>query len=400
MSPLLKRASDSWKCYAKGSPPEMASSTTFDNISALTREYASMGDYGQRLATQAAAGNLPDVPAIWIDVLQQYGTRGALAPLNPYVELGVIDTSEWDPLVRDHGMLDNSIYMLSSGVTVNCLIVNHDIIKRGGLEPPPFEISWDDWATYVGSLQPALPANTWCSNDPGAIGETISGWIQQRGYPLANEDWTNAGFPREVLVQLLEFAKERYDSGVILPIEISSIPLSDYWVDAPLSRGQIAMMFINTNQLKTFQMYIDDELWITRTPLMTDGVNPAGDYLRGSGLAIAANSKLADEAAKFIDFFLNDVDAQRIFDMELGAIGPKHVQDALRDDLDPKDVTVLEHFNHILQDIPHREPNPPGGGSAVGAIQRANESVRYGTSIEDAVDTAMAEIEEAFSVNL
>ncbi len=33
MSPLPKRVSEEWKGYAKGSPPEMTSSTTFDNIS-------------------------------------------------------------------------------------------------------------------------------------------------------------------------------------------------------------------------------------------------------------------------------------------------------------------------------------------------------------------------------
>lgn len=366
----------------------------------IVREYAGWSDYWTRVATQAAGGNLPDITASVIDTLSEYALRGAYAPLEPFIETGIVEVDDWDPMVLNAGRVNDLVYMMPTGVTLNCIIMNRDLITRAGLEPLPFEVSFQEFADFTRALQAVLPDNTWATTNGGGYSEHFQSWILQKGYQIANEDFTDVGFPREVAEDFFAYWFDLYQDEVVIPIEISSQPLGDAWADSFLAKGQVAMMYINSNQLKIFQQYTEDELVIVRNPTMPDGVHQTGEYQRPSALSIAANSQLKEETAKFINFFVNDIEATRIFNMELGAVGPARVQEALRETIDPKDVLVLDHFNACLKDIPPKMPDPKGTSAVLAAHRRANEAIAYGTTISDALDVFLAEAKDAYAVNI
>lgn len=365
----------------------------------LVREYAGWSDYWTKVATQAAGGNLPDITASVIDTLSEYALRGAYAPMDPFIETGTIDVSDWDPMVLNSGKVADQVYMMPTGVTLNCIIMNQDLVKRAGLEPLPFEVTFDEFAAFTRQIQPELGADTWATTNGGGYSEHFQSWILQKGYQVANEDATDVGFPREVAEEFFDYWYSLYTDGVVIPIEISSQPLGDAWADSFLAKGQVACMYINSNQLKIFQQYTEDDLVIVRNPMMPDGVNRSGEYQRPSALSIAANTQYAEEVAKFINFFVNDIEATRIFNMELGAVGPAHVQEALRETIHPKDILVLDHFNACLKDIPPKIPDPKGTAAVLAAHRRAAEAISYGTPIAEALDTFFAEAKDAYAVN-
>jgi multiple sugar transport system substrate-binding protein len=365
----------------------------------ILREYAGWGDYWTRTATQAAGGNLPCITASVIDTLTEYAQRGAYAPLDPFVEAGNIDLSGWDPTVLEGTRVDGNLYMIPTGVTVNAIVVNEDLIRRVGMEPPPFELTYDEYAAYVRELQANLPDDVWATTNAAGYSEHFQSWVLQNGYQIANENATDVGFPPEVMIEFFEYWYDLYNDGVVLPIEISSQPLGDPWADSFLATGRVAMQWTNSNQLKIYQLYTDDNLVLVRNPMMPDGENEAGEYLRASALSIAANCEHPEEAARFINWFVNDVEAATIFNMELGAVGPEHVQEALRETINPKDVLVLDHFNAVLQDIPEKVPDPRGTAAVLAAHRRANEAIAYGTPIEQAVEVFFNEAQEAYSAN-
>ena len=363
----------------------------------IVREYADWSPYWTKVATQAAGKNLPDITASVIDSLSEYAKRGAYMPLDPFIESKAIDTSDWPQSVLDGSKVDGKVYMMATGTTVQCVIVNQDLIKRAGLEPPKFETSFDEFAQFSKDLQAKLEKGAYASGDGAAYSEHFQGWILQKGYQIANEEGTDVGFPKEVMVEFFKFYKDLYDAGTILPIEISSEPLGDAWADSWLAKGQVAMHFINTNQLKIFQKYTKDDLVIMRNLVMPDGKQKYGDYLRPSALSMASNTKYPDEVARFINFFVNDLEATKIFNAELGAVAPKHVADELAKTVDPKDVLVFKHFDLVTKELPYKMPDPKGTSAVLAAHKRANESVRYGkATIEEAVDTFMKEAQEAY----
>lgn len=360
----------------------------------IDRDFAGWGDYWTKKATQAAGGNLPDMTKTVFDRLSEFAKRGSYEPLDQYVNAGIIQVGNWAPIVVDAGKVDGVLYSLASGVTANAVMVNEDLIRRAGMEPPPFEISYADFAAYVRELQEKLPDGVWATMNP-TLGthEHFQTWILQKGYQITNEEGTELGFPKEVVIEFLEYWMALYNDGVVLPIEIQSEPLGDGWADSHFARGTIAINFANSNQLKIFQRYTEDNLILIRNPVMPDGANRTGEYLRPSSLAIASNSRHKEEVARFINWFVHDEEATRIFNAELGVVGPAHIQEMLLPNLDPKDVLVFDHFNRIVQDIPFKMPDPEGTASITAAFARAAESVVYGTStIEEAVDAFFAEV--------
>ncbi len=362
----------------------------------LVREYAAWSDYWTRVATQAAGGNLPDITKSVFDSLAEYGERGVYAPLDDMVEAKTIDLSDWDPIVANCGKVKDATYQIPSGVCVNCLALNKDMIQEAGVELPKFDTSYEEWASFLRELQPKLPAQTWAGSYGPANEHHFQGWILQKGYQIANEDGTNVGFPKEIVVELFQYWKELYDAGLVMPMDVWNQPLNDMWADAHISVGRLATVYTDNNELKIYQQYTDDDLVIIRQLVMPDGVYRTGDFLRGSGWSLAATSKHLQEGADFVNWFVNDIEAAKVFSMELGAVGSRSVQEALRDTIHPKDVLVLDHFNEILKELPPKMVDPKGTSAVKTAQRRACDAICYGTPVEEAVDAFMSEAEEIY----
>lgn len=362
----------------------------------LVREYAGWSDYWVKVATQSASGNLPDITASVVDSVSEYAKRGAYQELDPYIEAGVPDTSDWPKSVIRTCSVDGHVYMLATGTTIHCNIYNEDMLARLGEDPPSFEMSYGDFFDYMVNLQAALPEDVYAVADGMRNQEIFQGWIVQNGYQIANEDATDVGFPVEVVVDFFQTWTELYETGAVLPIELSSQPLGDAWADSWIAKGAVVSRWTNSNQLKIFDGYLEDSLVIMRAPTMPDGANKYGEYLRPSALSMASNTDHGEEVAKFIDFFVNDVDACTIFNAELGAVAPEHIREALADKVHPKDKLVFEHFGVVTQDLPAKMPDPKGTSAVLDAFRRTSESVRYDTPIEEAAETLYKEASEAY----
>jgi multiple sugar transport system substrate-binding protein len=362
----------------------------------IVREYAGWSDYWTKVATQSASGNLPDVTASVIDSLSEYAKRGAYQPLDPYIEAGTIDTSEWPESVIRTCSVDGKVYMLATGTTIHCNVYNEDMLERVGADPPDYEMSYDDFVDYMVNLKDKLPDDVYSVADGQRTQEIFQAWILQNGYQIANEDATDVGFPVEVAISFFKYWTDLYDTGVVLPIELSEQPLGDAWADSWIAKGTVASRWTNSNQLKIFDGYTDDSLVIMRAPTMPDGAEKYGEYLRPSALSMASNTKLGEEAAKYIDFFVNDIEACKIFNAELGAVAPQDVREAMAGSVHPKDTLVFDHFAIVTEDLPYKMPDPKGTSAVLQAFQRASESTRYGKPIEEASETLVREATEAY----
>lgn len=366
----------------------------------LVRENAGWADYWTKVATQAAGKNLPDVTASVIDTLAEYGQRGAYLAMEPFIEKGTINTTDWPKSVMDAFKVDNKVYMMPTGITVNIWMINEDMIKRGGLEPPKFETSYDEFAALCKALQAKLPKGVYATHDGGPGAQQFTSWVNQKGYQLAKDaKATELGFPKEVVIDWHKYWMDLYKQGAVLPIEIQSQPVADMWADDFITKGTVASRPTNSNQLKGYQQYQKDNYYIIRHPSMPNGKQKWGDYMRPSALSIAANTKYPEEVAKFINFFVNDIEAIKIFNLELGALGPSKAAQEMMKTVDPKDVLVLKHFEEYAKSAPYHMIDPKGTAAVLTAQTRCSDAIRYGTAIETAVDTFMKEAAEVYKQN-
>ena len=89
---------------------------------------------------------------------------------------------------------------------------------------------------------------------------------------------------------------------------------SKAWEEGPLVNRKVLFYFANANQYKTYQNSMEDTLAIRKVPVGNNGKH--GDLLITSAFAISETSKNKDLAAEYINFFVNNEEAQKIFNME------------------------------------------------------------------------------------
>ncbi len=100
------------------------------------------------------------------------------------------------------------------------------------------------------------------------------------------------------------------------------------WGDTIMAKGLTALWYTNANQVPVYQATMKDELNIVRSPIADNAKRQYVEMIQPSGWTIAKSSKYKDESAKLISWFANDLEAQKIFAMELGSPGSARVTKA------------------------------------------------------------------------
>src|SRR5699024_4323550 len=110
----------------------------------ITGENTDWGSYWDRLATNTAADDAPDITMQEERYLREYGDRGALLDLNDLEEL---DQSGLDPLISDSGDLEGQTFGLATGVNAYSVLADPEAFDAAGVDMPDHETL--TWADYV-----------------------------------------------------------------------------------------------------------------------------------------------------------------------------------------------------------------------------------------------------------
>lgn len=361
----------------------------------VIREYAGWADYWSKLATQAAGGNVPDIPGFVMMTIEEYAKKGVTMPLDDYVTSGKINLSDWSKAIIDSGRVDGKLHMISAGVTAASVFVNVDMIKRVGMESPKFDMDLKEFSDYCKELQKKLPPNTYAVSDAGRWDLSFESFLRQKGKEISSDGGKTLGFTKEDFIEYQKYWDDLRKAGATPPAQMTA-ETADLPVETqPLVKGQVAIHFMNSNQLIGYQQQTQDKLSLIRIPGMADGKSVHGEALQPSSLAISNNSKYKDEAAALINWFVNDIEAAKIFNTEWGVIAPKHVQDVMVPTLDPVNKIIFDHMNEVTKDIPATIPRAEGSSAIISAFTRSYETIAFDKkTIEQAADEFFAEAEK------
>ena len=149
--------------------------------------------------------------------------------------------------------------------------------------------------------------------------------------------------------------------------------------EGALAMGKVAVFFANANQYKMYQNGIEDDIGAAprahergRPPMST------AICLITSSFGISKTAKNPDLAARYIDFFVNNLEAQKIFKMELGVVGNQAIQAELNKDADPSDVKAAEYLTLVSSNAPAFIPKAPGVWAVQNEIESASHMVAEG----------------------
>lgn len=356
-------------------------------------EYSDFSGYWDKLATQTAGGDAPDVIMQEERYLRDYASRGALADLAEYD----IDTSEMAESVLESGQFDGGLWGIPTGVNAYALVANPSIFADAGVPMPDDETwTWEDYARITAEISSSTPDGVYGIEEYGFDEPALDIFARQRGESLWTEDG-RIGMSPETIAERWQLSLDLMESGAAPPASESLETRALSVEQSLLSTNQAAMRLYWTNQLGTVNEAAGQEMELLRLPGETQ-YDRTGLFLKPSmALSMAATTDHPEEAAEFIDWMLNSPEAGEIILMDRGLPSNLEVRESIMDQLGPADQQASAFVDELTPTIVDAPEVPPVGAGEVNAIiQRINDEVMFGRiSPQEAAEQFIAEAEAA-----
>ena len=304
-------------------------------------ETTGFGGYWDNLAAQAAAGNLPDVMQQDYAYIGQYNSRNMLVDLAPFAQKGLIDLSKWSDAGLSGGRLGGKLIGLNLGVNAWGVEVDPAVLQKAGVTITDTSWTWKDFENAALQIYQRTGVQTMPTGDSTyyQIFENIARYF---GSPMYSADGRSLGYTNNAAA--LAGIKELFDMMLRLKAAGALYDPQDAFVagrafpEMPLVQGKTWNNWNWSNQHVGYVAAANRPLdfYVCPAPAATGFKAPFGTYLKPSMLiSMLSNSKNQDLAAKFINFFVNDIDANRILLAERGVPIPTNIMQDLASRVDP-----------------------------------------------------------------
>lgn len=369
----------------------------------IVYEFANFDDYWTRVNTQAAGGDLACVMQHDYAYLSEWANRGLLQPLDPFVAAGTIDLSNVEDAFIAGGRVNGQLYGLSLGTNSQSIIIDVDAFEAAGVDLPAPDWTWADFEATAIALHEAL--GIWGYGAPTLGDDQLwTSLMLAYGYLPFNEDGTGLGYTDDQpLIDYFNMILRLQAAGAIATAEeIGQLQTGPE--NSPIVTADAAMQYQWSNQVVAIFNAAGEgrnfRLWHLPRP---EGGQPA-NYLKPSMFfSIPASCDQAEEAAKFINFFVNDFEAADILAAERGVPISSAVREHLMPTLDAVGTETFDFLVRVGEDSsPIFPPNPPGYNDLRNNIwvPLIRDPILYGQmSAEDGVAMFRAEAEALLAGN-
>ncbi|MDZ5077220.1 sugar ABC transporter substrate-binding protein [Nesterenkonia sp. HG001] len=350
-------------------------------------EYGDWDGYWDQLATQTAAGDMPDIIQMDDKYLREYADRGAL------LDLSDVDVSEFDQDSVDNGRTEDGQFGITTGINSLALIANPELFEEAGVEMPDDTTwTWDDFAEISAELSENLD-DGYGTNDPNEPGG-FQVWLRQQDKHMTTDEG-EIGFDAADAAEYFQFYLDMVDDGIP-----SAAVMSENQSSGPdqslLGTGQVAMAPWWTNQINGLSEAAGVDLELLRFPSSTGSAEDNGMWYKSSMLMSAsATTDHPEEAQLFIDYFVNSEEAGLLNLVDRGLPGNNSVREAILPELEGPDLTSAEFIEEIEDELAGPEPVPSLGFSGLqDIIYRYEMEVFFDRqSPEDAAENMISEME-------
>ncbi|WP_436445997.1 ABC transporter substrate-binding protein [Microbacterium sp. I2] len=359
----------------------------------VVRDFGGFDGYLDKITTQYAGGNSPDVIQLYNEVLVEFADRGQLYDLNDAVEAGELSLTGWPQDVIDMNTVDDELAALTFGSNTHGFIFDETKSAEFGVPIPSDGYSWDDLQEYSAAVTDASGGTMWGTFDLSHSYQVFEVWAKQHGEEFLTAD--GIGFTQDTLEEYWQYWADMRDGGAVPSPDVSTEYLGTPY-DAVL-QGVVASTFLFTNQFASVADSTPDELTIARMPSETP---TPGQYLRAAmNLTVSAQTEHPEAAARLVNFLLNDAEANAILGTDRGFPSNEDVFEAATADLSGPATAAAEIYGSVREDgSPAPVPAPAGSGAVNTLFSEFAQQIQFGQiSVSDAASQFLAQAEAELS---
>ena len=360
----------------------------------ISLEPGEWSGYWDKLATQTAGGDFPDIVQMDEKYLAEYGERGALLDL---ADAG-LDTSDFAPGSVETGELpDVGLAAITAGLNALAFLINPVVFEEAGVDiPDDTTWTWDDLIDTAVKITENTPDGTYGMTQMGSVQGLFQVYVRQAGQDQYKDG--EAGFDAETAAEWFEWAKKIQDTEAGPSASVSVEDSAQAMDQSLFATGKIGMTVAWSNQVVAHDGLVPEGVVVLRPPSMTGSAADAQLWYKASMYwSISARTPNPEAAVAFVDYLVNSPDAGKILSVERGVPGNLTVREAIVPDLDEpnmKAVDFLESVEDELGEAP--EITPQGGGQFEDILTRACEDMLFGqTTTEEAGQRVLDDLASA-----
>jgi multiple sugar transport system substrate-binding protein len=286
---------------------------------------------------------------------------GQLMTLDEFIADGTIDLSNVPEGLVAPGMVNGQTYAVSLGVNSQAIIIDTDAFEAAGIELPPTNWTWTQFEEIVMQLHEEL--GIWGFGSllaDEALWKSL--YIGHGGWAFSEDNKSIGYEDDQPYIDYLNMILRLQEAGAI-PLVEDEIELDALGPEgSPLVTGDSVMQYQWSNQVIAVTNAAGEgrnfQLW----PLPRPEGGQSQNYLKPSMFfAIPAGSEHPEEAAKFISFFTNSMEANEILLAERGVPISSAVREHLQPLVDPVTQMTFDFLTLIESDSSPVPPPDPAG---------------------------------------
>jgi len=296
-------------------------------------EYSGMDGYLDKLSTQAAANNAPDIIQLDPGWTPDWMARKQLAELAPEV-----DVSKFDEKLLAGGQLDGKQFTIPLGSVAFGMVYDKAAMDKLGIANPANDWTWDDFFALAKESKSKLPSGQYFTLDYAGNYFMYSAYQYAKGKGQVITDDGRFNVDKDTYLAWTNQFEELRKEGLVPPADLNA---SDKEFDPQmdlLAAGKILFRYSFSNNLGSWDSIKPGAYSLVTMPR----AEQAGGWLKPSMfLGVSANSKYAEEAKKFINWFVNDQEAADILQTFRGLPANKEIAASLEANMSELDKVGL-----------------------------------------------------------
>jgi len=328
--------------------------------------------YWDKLATQTAGGQAPDIIQMDMNYIAEYGTRGAL------LDLSKVDTSKFVEGTVDSGKINDKLVGINAGINTAVILANPKVFEKAKMEVPDDKTWTWDQMIEVGA-EAASKAGVPFGVSALLNSDTLFGtFVRQHGKNLFTPD--GLGFDAaeaqawyDLLVKGVKAkafgTPEQMTEELAKPLDQSAIVV-----------GTAAMQYQNSNQLLAVSNAAGQKIEMLRPPSLAGKATERKGWYKASMLwSASAKTKNPEAAIAWINWYANNPEAAGIDLAERGIPANAEVLAAVKSKFSPEQQVVAKFISDIKTEVGNTPiAPPPGGGTIAELLSRHGTDVIYG----------------------
>jgi multiple sugar transport system substrate-binding protein len=335
----------------------------------IDTETTGWGGYWDKVNTQAASGSMPDLMQQDYAYIGQWAGRGQLLDVTPFIESGAIDVSHIPEMALSGGRVDGKLYGIPLGSTAYSMAYDPAVLQKAGI-PAIDSAVWTlrDFEVIAETIYKKTGVQT-LPFDPVDPVPALENFIRQTGASLYADGGKRLGFTGTAeITEFWDVQLRLLDKGVLIPASEAFVQAS--MEEDSLSKGRSWNKYIWNSQIAAAANAAGRPLDLLFLPRI-NGYKRPGTYLKPSMFfSITAKAENPALAAKFLNFFVNDLAANDIIRGERGTPVSTEVRDYLTDKVDSNQRIAFAYLSQAADYTSPIDPPDPGASGEIRALFR------------------------------